>query len=293
MASQNFCDEIRYDVIFFILNLSNFYKSIISVGSFDFVLKKADFEAKFPMFNWLFDSKKDKHVSLDHIGIDIHSHLIPGIDDGVETVEESVAMITKMQNLGYSHIVTTPHIIWDCYKNTPEIIRHGLQEVREAIRTAGLTIQIDAAAEYFIDEHFTELLSKDQEFLTLPGNRLLVELPYSTPLMNTSETLFTIIQKGYQPVLAHPERYTYFYSDRNVYKKLVDQGCELQVNILSLTGYYGENVAKMAEWLLRNSLISFLGTDAHKIQHLEMIQRSNKNNWVTRYPFQNEKLINI
>ncbi|TLV02394.1 tyrosine-protein phosphatase [Dyadobacter luticola] len=245
------------------------------------------------MLNWLFDKKKDKKVSLDHIGIDIHSHLIPGIDDGVETVEESVAMITKMQALGYTNIVTTPHIIWDCYKNTPQIIRKGLEEVRQAISAAGLTVKIDAAAEYFIDEHFNELLSSGQEFLTLPGKRLLVELPYSTPLMNTSETLFSIIQKGYQPVLAHPERYTYFYNDPNVYKKLVDQGCELQVNILSLSGYYGENITKMAEWLLTNNLITFLGTDAHKIQHLEMIQKSNRNNWIMKYPFQNKKLIDI
>ncbi|MEO6287981.1 MAG: CpsB/CapC family capsule biosynthesis tyrosine phosphatase [Dyadobacter sp.] len=245
------------------------------------------------MLNWLFDTKKNKDVSLDRIGIDIHSHLIPGIDDGVETVEEAVAMASKMQALGFSHIVTTPHIMWDCYKNTPEIILSGLQNVRQGAAEAGLTIKIDAAAEYFIDEHFNELLVTGQQFLTLPGNRLLVELPYSTPLMNTAETLFSIIKNGYQPVLAHPERYTYFYSDPSVYKKLADQGCELQVNILSLTGYYGENITKMAEWLLRNNLITFLGTDAHKIQHLDMIQKSNKNNWISKYPFQNEKLINI
>lgn len=245
------------------------------------------------MLNWLFDKKKNKEVSLNHIGIDIHSHMIPGIDDGVDTVEEAVAMAAKMQALGYSRIFTSPHVMWDCYRNTPEIILSGLEDVRQAAREAGLTIQIDAAAEYFIDEHFNEMVSSGEKMLTLPGNRLLVELPYSTPLMNTSENLFSIISKGYQPVLAHPERYTYFYSDPSVYKKLADSGCELQVNILSLTGYYGENITKMAEWLLKNNLITFLGTDAHKIQHLEMISRSNKHNWITDYPFQNEKLINI
>ncbi|MCE7071007.1 histidinol phosphatase [Dyadobacter sp. CY327] len=245
------------------------------------------------MLSWLFDKKKNKEVSLNHIGIDIHSHIIPGIDDGVETVEEAVAMATKMQSLGYSRIVTSPHVMWDCYRNTPEIILSGLEDVRAAAKQAGLTIQIDAAAEYFIDEHFNEMVSSGEQLLTLPGNRLLVELPYSTPLMNTSENLFSLISKGYQPVLAHPERYTYFFSDPSVYKKLADGGCELQVNILSLTGYYGENISKMAEWLLKNNLIAFLGTDAHKIQHLEMISRSNKHNWITKYPFQNEKLINI
>lgn len=111
--------------------------------------------------------------------------------------------------------------------------------------------------------------------------------------MNTFETLFSIIGKGYQPVLAHPERYTYYYSDPSIYKKLVDQGCELQVNILSLGGYYGENVNKMAEWLLRNNLISFLGTDAHRMQHLDLINKGDKNNWLSKYHFQNEKIINI
>lgn len=245
------------------------------------------------MLNWLFDNKKKEELDLSRIGIDIHSHIIPGIDDGVETIEESVAMAKKMQEFGYSRMFTTPHVMWDCYKNTPEIISAGLEDVRNAAKEAGLTIQINAAAEYFIDEHFIDLLTTGQELMTLPGNRLLVELPYTTPLMNTSETLFSIIEKGYQPVLAHPERYTYFYSDPSVYKKLADQGCELQVNILSLSNHYGENVNKMAEWLLRHDLISYLGTDAHKIQHVELILKSNKNKWLTKYPFQNEKLINI
>jgi len=246
------------------------------------------------MLNWLFGkNKEDKNINLTRIGIDIHSHIIPGIDDGVETIEESVSMARKMQDLGYRSMFTTPHIIWDCYKNTPEIILAGLEDVRNAAKLAGLTIHIDAAAEYFIDEHFMELLGTGQRLLTLPGNRLLVELPYSTPLMNTSETLFSIIGKGYQPVLAHPERYTYFHSDPSIYKKLCDQGCELQVNILSLSGYYGENVYKMAEWLLKNELITYLGTDAHRMQHLDLISKSNKNQRLSQYPFQNEKLINI
>lgn len=245
------------------------------------------------MLDWLFDKKQKKELDMSRIGMDIHSHMIPGIDDGVETVEDAVEMIRKLQDLGYTRAITTPHVMWDCYKNTPEIILSGLEDVRKASKEAGLTIQIDAAAEYFIDEHFIELLTTGQELLTLPGNRLLVELPYSTPLMNTSETLFSILERGYQPVLAHPERYTYFYQDPSVYKKLADQGCELQVNVLSLTTYYGENVNKMAEWLLKHDLISFLGTDAHRLQHLEMIRKSDKNKWISKYPFQNEKLINI
>jgi protein-tyrosine phosphatase len=244
------------------------------------------------MLNWIFGKKKRSELDLSRIGIDLHSHMIPGIDDGVQTLEESVAMITKMQELGFKRLYTTPHIMWDCYRNTPEIILSGLQEVREACAEAGLTIDINAAAEYFIDEHFVALLSVPGSLLTLPGNRVLVELPYSTPLLNTSETLFQIIEQGYTPVLAHPERYTYYYQDPSIYKKLADQGCELQVNALSLGGYYGEPVHKMATWLLKHGLITFLGTDAHKIQHLELINAGKKNDWLEKYPFQNEKLMN-
>jgi protein-tyrosine phosphatase len=244
------------------------------------------------MLNWLFGKKKRSDVDLSRIGIDLHSHMIPGIDDGVQTLEESVAMITKMQELGFKRLFTTPHIMWDCYRNTPEIILSGLEDVRKACAAAGLTIDINAAAEYFIDEHFVTLLSVPGSLLTLPGNRVLVELPYSTPLLNTSETLFQIIERGYTPVLAHPERYTYYYQDPSIYKKLADQGCELQVNALSIGGYYGEPVHKMANWLLKQGLITFLGTDAHKLQHLELINAGKKNDWLEKYPFQNEKLMN-
>ncbi|MET7253226.1 tyrosine-protein phosphatase [Dyadobacter fermentans] len=244
------------------------------------------------MLNWLFgkgDSKK-KELDLLHIGVDIHSHLIPGIDDGVQSVEESLTMIKKMIELGINQIYTTPHVIWDCYRNTPDTILSGLEMIRNAVVEAQLPVSINAAAEYFIDEHFIQMMQTGERLLTLPGNRLLVELPYSTPLMNTSETLFMIVEKGYQPVLAHPERYAYFHNDLSVYRKLVDGGCELQLNVLSLSGHYGPGVTRTAEWLLENHLITFLGTDAHKMAHLDSIQKSNRHGWLLKYPFQNEKL---
>lgn len=230
-------------------------------------------------------------MDLSGFGMDLHSHMIPGIDDGVETIEDALAMLQRMKKLGYRRIFTTPHVMWDCYRNTPEIIRAGLNDLRVAAANAGLDLEIDAAAEYFIDEHFVELLSTGGEILTLPGNRVLVELPYSTKLLNTAETLFLIVEKGYKPVLAHPERYTYFYQDPTIYRKFCDQGCELQVNVLSLSNYYGENVHKMADWLLSNGLITYLGTDAHKLGHLDLINRSDKKGWLKRYPFQNHKLL--
>ena len=241
------------------------------------------------MFNWFRTSRPDT-LDLSSLGVDLHSHLIPGIDDGVQTVEEAVEMVRRMETYGYRHVITTPHIIWDCYRNTPEIIGEGLRAVREACRAAGLRVTLDAAAEYFLDEHFQELLRTGAPLLTLPGKRLLVELPYTTPLLNTSETLFSIIEHGYQPVLAHPERYAYYHADPSIYQRLVAQGCELQLNALSLTGHYGEEVARTAEWLLRHDLIVFLGSDAHKMAHLDQLQKLPKSKWLKSYSFRNQSL---
>lgn len=245
------------------------------------------------MLNWLFNKKNKTQQDLSCIGIDIHSHLIPGIDDGVATIEESLELLRKMQELGISHAITTPHIMWDCYKNTPDTILHGLADIRLAAKNEGLHIKIDAAAEYFIDEHFIEMLRSGEPLLTLPGKRLLVELPYSTPLMNTAETLFLIIEKGYRPVLAHPERYTYFYNSPEVYEKFCNQGCELQMNLLSLGKYYGEQVHKMAIQLLKRGLITFIATDAHKIQHLELVQSLNSDQWLNTYTFNNKNIFGL
>jgi protein-tyrosine phosphatase len=241
------------------------------------------------MFNELFRHKSTP-LDLSRIHTDIHSHLIPGIDDGVETLEQGVAMVARMQELGYQRIITTPHIIWDCYKNTPDTILHGLADLRLACRQAGLTVELHAAAEYFLDEHFTELLTQGQPLLTLPGNRLLVELSYTSPLRNTAQTLFSILEHGYQPVLAHPERYTYYQADPSVFKKLRDQGVELQLNALSLTGVYGRHIQQLAEWLLREELITFLGTDAHRMQHLDHLRKLNNSHWLADYPFRNAEL---
>ncbi|GHB62867.1 tyrosine-protein phosphatase [Persicitalea jodogahamensis] len=241
------------------------------------------------MLNWLFKTPS-LPLDLSFLGADMHSHLLPGIDDGVGDAQEAVAMIRQMKAYGYHHLITTPHIIWDCYRNTPATIAEGLQTVRAACAEAGLDIQLDAAAEYFLDEHFSELLSAGEPLLTLPGKRVLVELPYTTPLMNTPEILFSIIGHGYQPVLAHPERYAYYHADPTIFQKLSDQGCELQLNALSLTGHYGEGVTRTAEWLLKHRLVTFLGSDAHRISHVEQLKKLTKRKDLKDYPFQNYKL---
>ena len=242
------------------------------------------------MLHKIFSWGQKKAGNKERVSLDLHSHLIPGIDDGARTLADSLEMIRQMAAQGFTHLVTTPHIMWDSYKNTPEIIRQGLDEVREACLEAGLDIRLDAAAEYFIDEHFLELLHGRGELLTLPGNRLLVELPYTTPLMNTTETLFSIIAYGYRPVLAHPERYTYFHAGPEVYHRLKEQGCELQLNALSLTGQYGSGVQKMARWLLKQQLVTFVGSDAHDLRHVKALEKAMALKQLKDYVFFNNEI---
>ncbi len=241
------------------------------------------------MFNRLFRRNKEG-ADFKVQNPDIHSHLIPGIDDGAATLEDSLALIRKMVELGYSRLITTPHIMWDSYKNTPEIIRQGLEQLREAVEKEGIQVQLEAAAEYFIDEHFLRMLKDGTELLTLPGNRLLVELPYSTPLMNTSETLFSIVEYGYTPILAHPERYTYYHQDLPVYERLAAQGCLLQLNVLSLSNYYGAGVQRAAKWLIKEKLITFLGTDTHHYQHVTALEKALKHPALRNYNFMNHTI---
>ncbi|KAA0988861.1 tyrosine-protein phosphatase [Dyadobacter aurulentus] len=243
------------------------------------------------MLKWLFNSPSTNNIDLSAIAVDMHSHMVPGVDDGVETIEESILMAGKLEELGYQTVYTTPHIMWDCYRNTPEIIRKGVEDVNNALAKTSIGVRLHAAAEYFLDEHFNDLLDNDQELLTLPGNRLLVELPYSTPLLNVSETLFRIAQKGFQPVLAHPERYTYYHSDLPVFRKFADQGCELQMNILSITGHYGEGVERTARWLLQNNLITLVGTDAHRPGHLDLIKKMQSSKLFRNYNFRNKDVL--
>lgn len=238
----------------------------------------------------LFPNRRKRSPYEDDVVVDLHSHLIPGIDDGASSLEESVEMIAQMANLGYTHLYTTPHIMWDCYKNEPLTIREGLAELREVCQDEGIDITLDAAAEYFIDEHFLELLHNDEDLMTLPGNRVLIELPYTTPLLHFSETVFSMVSKGYTPVLAHPERYTYFYSNPEVFRQLTQQGCELQLNALSLLRYYGSEARKMAQWLLDNKLVTFLGTDAHHLHHVKLLNEARQNKILSRYPFLNNKI---
>ena len=208
------------------------------------------------------------------LACDMHSHLIPGIDDGVKDMGSAIQLIRGLVDLGYRKIITTPHINGDTYPNTPKIIRAGEAAVAEEIRRLGIDVQFHAAAEYLMDDHFYRLLSEGQPLLTLKDNLVLVELSFVVPAINLKELLFEMQVKGYQPVLAHPERYLYFGANKGWYDQLKEAGCLFQLNLLSFRGYYGPESQQLADWLIKKGYVDLLGSDMHHDRHLEMLSTS-------------------
>ena len=227
------------------------------------------------MFN-LFSRKKKSGEKIDYsvFKTDIHSHLLPGIDDGAKDMETSLELIRGMKELGYQKLITTPHIIWDMYRNTPDIINKKLDLVRKAVKHEGINVEIYAAAEYFLDEHVEELLKKKEPLLTISGNKVLTEFSMAFPSFNTKDILFDMQMQGYQPIIAHPERYIYLQQNKEFYRELKDMGCLFQLNLLALGGGYGRSVKDLAEYLLRNGFYDLVGTDLHNIYHLEDLQHA-------------------
>ena len=211
------------------------------------------------------------------LGADMHSHLLPGLDDGAETVEHSLGLLRALREMGYRKLIMTPHVMGDFYKNTPAGIRAALQLLREAATAAGLDdVALDCAAEYYLDEFLGRKLADGTEMLTFGGDKryLLFETSYMNEPLNLFETIFEMKAQGYRPVLAHPERYTYLYGRfGDIEKMRRDYGVLLQVNLNSLAGYYSPAAKKVAEQLIDGGMVDFVGTDAHHLRHTDTLLR--------------------
>ena len=220
------------------------------------------------MLSKLFKKKNPlEPIDLSKIAVDMHSHLIPGIDDGSKSMDESIAMLAKFQHLGYKKVITTPHVMYDYYRNTPEIILSGLEQVRETASKLGLDIEIEAAAEYYFDDYFLDLIAK-KDLLSFGDNCVLVEFAFQGKPMYENEMFFELLNAGYKPILAHFERYTAFHGNWAKAQEYRDRGVAIQMNLNSLTGHYGPEVKKQAEKLIDEQLVDFVGSDCHRIQHL-------------------------
>jgi tyrosine-protein phosphatase YwqE len=227
------------------------------------------------MFSF-FKKKPEAPSNLSSLRCDVHSHLIPGIDDGSPDLETSIRLIRGLIGLGYRKIITTPHINADIFPNTPAIIQAGQTVVKEELQRQDINVSFHAAAEYLMDERFSRLLATGEPLLTLKDNLVLVELSFAVPAINLREILFDMQLKGYQPVLAHPERYLYFGANRGWYDQLRDAGCLFQLNLLSFSGHYGPESRQLAAYLIKKQYVDLLGTDLHHEKHLEVLRSSVK-----------------
>lgn len=212
-------------------------------------------------------------VDLSVLVTDVHSHFIPGIDDGAKTLSDSIELINELHQLGYKKIITTPHTMSDFYKNTSNDILSGLEEVKKEIRAKNIPIQLEAASEYYLDFDFERKI-EEEELLTFGNKCVLFEVSYLNPPDNIYHIIFKMQTNGYQPVLAHPERYSFWHNQFGKYQEFVEKGVLLQLNINSLTGYYSDATKKIAELLIENNMISLLGTDCHHMGHIQLIKQA-------------------
>jgi len=239
--------------------------------------------------------KKSNTVkNLQWIGVDIHSHLIPGIDDGSPDAKTSMQYIRTLQELGFEKLICTPHIFQEIYPNNQQTIHRALDILKQELSNQNLSIEIGAAAEYMLNTDFNDILKGGESMMVLPGNHILVEMSYISETPNIEQHIFDLNIKGYKPILAHPERYVFYHQNYGQYRRLKDMGALLQVNILSFTGYYGKEIKAIAEKLLKDNLLDLIGTDLHHHKHLgvlkEFVESGKAYQLLGEYPFKNREL---
>ena len=215
---------------------------------------------------------KEKAPSTLFYNTDLHAHVLPGIDDGSQNPESSIALLKALQTSAIKQLFATPHVIADTYENTKESINAAYNILEERMLQEGIEIKIRHSAEYRMDEHFRDLLKEGESaFIPLPGQRLLVENSFMQAPIDLDEMLFQLMLKGFQPVLAHPERYRYYHAHKEIYRHLHNNGFHFHVNLLSLAGYYGKEIKEIAWWLCKNEMIEFLGSDLHNLDQARAI----------------------
>lgn len=232
----------------------------------------------FSFFSKKKETKRAYNIDLNQVQIDMHAHLLPGIDDGSQNMEQSVNMIEGLRDLGYKKLICTPHVMYGHFQNSTSTILETLGKLKEELKRKNIDIQIEASAEYNVDQELMERL--DNNDILSFGNEdyryLLFELSYYNEPVGLNEVIAKIKEKGYIPVLAHPERYPYFAQKTGKYQELANNGVLLQINLNSLSGLYPGTAKMAAEWLLDNELVHFIGTDAHREDHVKLLNEAFK-----------------
>ncbi len=220
------------------------------------------------IFN-LFKSKPTLKELIPKGFVDIHSHILPGIDDGAKNVKESIELISEMKKMGFSKIIGTPHSFPGLYNNTTATIKNSYNMLVSNLTNQ---VKINYASEYMLDNSLIKKVKK-KKILCLKNKYVLVEMSYLAAPINLKEIIYEINVNGYIPILAHPERYIFFHNDYKKFKKLKDMGCLFQGNLLSYTGYYGKHIEKISVKLINDKFIDFVGSDIHSSRHLRAFNR--------------------
>lgn len=224
---------------------------------------------------YMFHIFQKKEFLVDHLHglVDIHNHILPGIDDGAKTVEDSISLIKGFSEIGITSFLCTPHIMHNVYDNNPKTIKASYDTLSKELSSRSiLDINLSYAAEHMIDDNFEHIL-EEEEVMPLGKDHLLVEMSYLQPSFNFDIAVEKVKKKGIFPILAHPERYMYFHGKYGKYPSLKADGVLFQLNLLSLdAASYGESVQKIAERLLKDDLIDYVGTDIHSERQLGLLK---------------------
>ena len=216
------------------------------------------------MFSFFCTKKKLINTGIFKGATDWHSHILPGVDDGIQTLEDSLDVLAYYEKIGIREVWLTPHIMEDM-PNTVEDLRARYEELQEAYRGS---VKLNLAAENMMDNLFNERLDANELLPIGPkGDHLLVETSYYQPPIDLHGTLERVKEKGYQPILAHPERYRYM-GDAD-YDYLHSKGVKLQMNIVSLAGGYGRTAQEKAQMMLSKGYYSFFGSDLHSFSNFQ------------------------
>lgn len=203
---------------------------------------------------------------------DVHCHVVPGIDDGASTLEKGVKLVKALKRWGIDSVIATPHIAEDTFPNSHATIEDPFNQLKEALEAESIDVKLSHSAEYRIDDFALSQIEAG-DAMTFGDNYLLIENSFVQEPWNLDQTLFQLKVKGYKLVFAHPERYTYYHHRPQRYIDLHTSGMYFQINLLSLAGYYGKEVKRMAEWLIDRGIVDFIGTDIHRSEHVRAIDR--------------------
>lgn len=220
------------------------------------------------MFGKLFKRSKEQ-VKLFY-NTDVHCHILPGVDHGSQSMEQSLEMLRAEAEMGINRVILTSHVTAITFENTRETLTDAFMKLKDAVTDEGMDMELFLSAEYRMDEYFDKEYAADH-LIPMPGNHILLENSFQQELMNLDDLLFDMQVKGYRTILAHPERYTYYSRRRKRYEQLHNAGARFQVNILSFTGYFGEEARDSALWFAHNGMIDYLGSDMHNVKHAHII----------------------